>query len=146
MLIYKLSPVTGPMFDANGFAVTLILLGILLLPRIFYLMTMHRAISRCAPGSRSMSPGLVWLGMVPVVYLFWDFLVVFMTSSSLEREYKARNRPLAGSYPALAPGIAFCVLNLVGWIPFINLLITPVSLILWIVFWVKIARLSRGLD
>jgi hypothetical protein len=146
VLIYKVSPATGPLFDQNGLAVTLIVLGALLLPRIFYLMAVHKAIARCSPPSRSMSPGLVWLSMVPIIYLFWDFVVVFMTSSSLDKEYKARSRPLAGSYPGLAPGIAFCVLNLVGWIPFLNLIIMPVSLILWIIFWVKMARLSRGLD
>jgi hypothetical protein len=145
VLIYKVSPASGPAFETGDLVITAIVLGAMLLPRIFYLMSMHGAISRCSPQSRSMSPGLVWLSMVPVVYLFWDFVVVFMVSSSVEKEYRARGKPLEGSYPALAPGIAFCVLDLVGWIPFLNLIITPISLVLWIVFWVKIARLSKSM-
>jgi len=146
VLIYHFSKYSGPLQDQHGLAATLIVLGLLLLPRVFYLITMYRAIDRCSQPSRAMSPGLVWLSMVPLLNLAWDFIVVFMTSSSLEREYKARSRPLSGSYPALGPGIAFCVLNLVEWIPIINLIIVPLSLVLWIIFWVKIARLSGNLD
>jgi hypothetical protein len=47
--------------------VTLVVLipGALLLPAIFFLLTLQRALGRCSPESRTMEPGEVWLLLYP---------------------------------------------------------------------------------
>lgn len=127
-------------------AIALAVLGVMLLPRIFYLVSMHRAVAKCDPSARSIPPGLVWLAMVPLLSMVWDFVVVVTVGRSLGSEYSRRNRPLDYSLPGLGLGISFCVVNLLLWIPFINLIAYPVGIILWLLFWVKIARVSSQLD
>jgi hypothetical protein len=127
-------------------AIALVALGLMLLPRIFYLISMQRAVARCDPSARSIPPGLVWLAMVPLLSMVWDFVVVVAVGRSLGNEYARRNRPLAYSFPGLGFGISFCVLNLLIWIPLINMVAVPVAVVLWLIFWVKISRLSSRLD
>jgi hypothetical protein len=144
-LIYRVMKPGVMPGDADP-AIALAVLGVMLLPRIFYLVTMHRAISKCDPSARSMPPGLVWLSMVPLLYMVWDFVVVVAVGRSLGNEYSRRNKPLSYSLPGLGIGISFCVLNLLLWIPFINLIAFPLGVVLWLIFWAKIARLSSRMD
>lgn len=143
-MLYRIAE-KSMMKDVHGALGTLVFLGLMLLPKIFYLMTMHRALTRSDPRSRNMNPGLVWLSMIPLFAMAWDFVVVVATSATMEKEYTRRGRPLVSAYPGLGSGITFCILSLVLWIPFINVFVAPVCLVFWIVYWVKIARLSAGL-
>lgn len=144
-MIYKLGDALQRPHDPGDPAFALIFLGVLILPRIFYLVSMQKAIGRCSPRARAMPPGLVWLGLIPLFQLIWDFVIVVTSSKSLSDEFEARKNPLPGGLPGLGPGIAFCVLNLLFWIPLLNILTMLASLVLWIVFWVKISSLSSSL-
>ncbi|NLP06553.1 hypothetical protein GX411_11485 [Candidatus Fermentibacteria bacterium] len=144
-MIYKLGDSLHRPQGPGDPAFALIFLAVLILPRIFYLISMQRAIGRCSPQARAMSPGLVWLGLIPLFYLIWDFVIVVTVSKSVSDEFTARKNPLQGGLPGLGPGIAFCVLNLLFWLPIVNILTILASLVLWIVFWVKISSLSSGL-
>lgn len=69
--------------------VFLIVLTVLLV-RLFYLVSLARALAACDPTRRAMSPGLVWLNVVPFGHLFWRFWAVIAIGNSLRREYDAR--------------------------------------------------------
>lgn len=144
-LIYKVGDLVREPHEPGDPLFGLVFLAVLILPRIFYLISMQRAIGRCSPQARAMSPGLVWLGLIPLFYLIWDFVIVVTASKSITDEFSARKNPIPGGLPGLGPGIAFCVLNLLFWIPFVNILTMLASLVLWIVFWVKISSLSSSL-
>ncbi len=45
---------------------TLLAMGVFLIPWIFYLLTLSKALNRCSPANRSMSPGQVWLLLIPL--------------------------------------------------------------------------------
>ena len=64
--------------------IVLICLLLLLLPKILYLLTLQRTLNRCDPSSRTMSPGLVWLCIVPVFGFVWTFFVVNAIADSLK--------------------------------------------------------------
>src|SRR4051794_40805616 len=64
------------------FAVTVVLLVIYAI----FLLTLHRALHRCRPEYRAMTPGLVWLNMIPLFSTFWIFLTVNRIADSLRDE------------------------------------------------------------
>ncbi len=141
-MIYKVLDTAGPAGPGNPL-MGLAFLGVLILPRIFYLLTMGRALSRCAPRNRTLTPGLVWLSIIPMFGNLWDFVIVLTVGRNLTDEARSRSLQPAEDNPGLAFGIAYCLLNLFFWIPFINIFTGLASLICWIVYWAKIAAASR---
>ena len=125
----------------------LIFFAAALLPMIFYLITLQRALNKCSPYNRTMPPGQVWLQIIPVFGWVWQFFVVGALSSSLEREYAARRMPIEAQ-PGRSLGIALGVLGICAVlpIPFLSIVLPIAYLVLWIMYWVKIAGYSRRLD
>ena len=80
---------------------------------IFFLLTLQKALSRCAPANRAMRPGLVWLELVPVFGWIWQFYVATAIGRSLGCENRSRKIP-GPERPAQALGIAFAALYLVS--------------------------------
>ena len=109
---------------------------IVLVVTIFYLLTLQKALSRCAPENRAMSPGLVWLMLIPLFNLVWQFLVVINISKSLAAEFQKRGLAVEDPKPGYTLGIVMCVGNLIC---------APVGLICWIVYWIKISGYSNKL-
>jgi hypothetical protein len=109
-----------------------IVCAILLVPTIFYLLTLQKALNRCSPECRAMNPGLVWLMLVPLFNLVWQFLVVLNVAKSLAAEFQKR-----GIAEDPNPGQTFGLIMCVS-----SLLCGPIYLIFWILYWVKIAGYS----
>jgi hypothetical protein len=108
---------------------------------IFYCLTLQKALNRCAPQNRAMSPGLVWLFLIPVFNLIWHFFIVINMAKSLHAEFVARNIVEEQS-PGQGIGLAACILNVASWIPYVGGLTGLAGFICWIVYWVKIAGFS----
>lgn len=117
-----------------------------LLPTIFYLLTLQKALGKCAPGVRTMEPGLVWLNLIPLVNLVFNFFIVFALSDSLRGEYARRGLAAPEAEPGKGLGLAMCICMCCGIIPFLGILASLAGLVLWIMYWVKIAEYSRMLD
>jgi hypothetical protein len=114
-----------------------------LIPWALYTLTLQKALQRCAPESRTMPPGQVWLLLIPLFNAVWMFIVVGRLASSLRNEFLRRHLPLANPEPGKNLGIATCVLYLTCWIPIVSMLTGPAGLVCWILYWVKIAGYSR---
>jgi len=123
-----------------------VLVVVLIVPYIFYLVTLSRALSKCSIHSRTLEPGTIWLLLVPVVSLVWHFFVVLGLAKSLGNEFRARNDSGTEPEPGKSIGIAMCVCAACGIIPIVNLLALPAHVVLWIIYWSKIADFSRRLD
>jgi hypothetical protein len=119
--------------------------GLLLVPAIFYLLTLQRAIERCAVESRTMSPETVWLLLIPFFNLVWQFIVVNNISKSLRNEFAKRNLVAAGGDFDRALGLAMCLLTIVSMIPIVGFATGIGALVCWIVYWVKIEAYARML-
>lgn len=113
---------------------------------IFYILSLYRALSKCSVSSRTIQPGTVWLLLVPLVNLVWQFFVVIGLAKSLGNELRARGIPSAEPEPGKSIGIAMCVCAACGIIPLVNVLTLPANLVLWIIYWAKIAGFSWRLD
>lgn len=126
------------------FLLLLLVIPLAILPSIFYTLTLYRALSRCAPESRAMEPGLVWLLFVPFFNIIWNFMVVTRMATSLRSEFQRRGvtEPVdAGRELGLAMSILVCL----GILPYVGILCGVAGLICWILYWVKIADLSGRL-
>jgi hypothetical protein len=115
--------------------IVLVIFAVLLLPAIFYLLTLQKALNRCSPENRAMNPGMVWLMFIPVFNLVWQFIVVLNMAKSLGAEFRTRGIA-EDPNPGQTLGLVMCVGNLIC---------GPVGLVCWIIYWVKIADYSRKL-
>jgi len=121
-------------------------MGVFLVPAILYLVFLSGVLKKCSPPSRTMQPGLVWLLLIPLFNLIWNFFVVLAIADSLANEFRLRNIASDDPTPGKSVGVALCVCYACMIVPIVNLLAMLPALILWIVYWVKIAEFSRRLD
>jgi hypothetical protein len=129
---------------ACGILGVLIFLAVAITVKVFYLLTLYRAMNRCSPESRAMDPTLVWLSFIPCFSLVWQFFVVINVSKSLGAEFKKRGI-VAEEEPGKALGLATCILSVLCAIPYVNCLMGPAAIVCWIIYWVKIAEYSNKL-
>jgi magnesium-transporting ATPase (P-type) len=123
----------------------LIALVILLIPAIFYILTLQKALNKCAPENRAMQPGMVWLLLVPLVNMVWGFFVVINMAKSLGAEFQKRGIAEEAE-PGKKLGLIMCVLLCCGIIPLLGMLCSLGGLVCWIMYWLKIAGFSKKLD
>ncbi len=127
------------------FMVILIALAIALIPMIFFIITLQKALSRCAPQNRAMPPENAWLLLIPIFNWIWMFIVVGNMAKSLAAEYTMRGLPLEEPEPGKPIGMAYAILNVCSIIPFLGWLAALGSLVCWILYWIKIDSYSSKL-
>lgn len=66
----------------DPFQIILILcfIGILLLPQIFFLMTLQNTVKEVSVENRTIQPCQVWLTFIPLFGIFWQFFMVYKIS------------------------------------------------------------------
>ncbi len=122
---------------------------------ILFLLTLQKALSRCSPRNRTMEPGMVWLNLIPLFNIVWQFITVTRVAESLRNEFRTRGRSRNEDF-GYGVGMTYCVMNIIGGVingvsnvvPIVGLLGLPVGLIglvCGIIYWVKIAGYSAEL-
>lgn len=111
---------------------------------IAYILTLQRAISRCAPQNRTTSPESAWLLLIPFFNMYWQFVLYSRISETLEREFHARNLPIEPQ-PARNLGLAVAVLHVFWIIPVVHFFTSFAGFVCLIFYWVKIADYSNQL-
>jgi hypothetical protein len=124
---------------------------------VFYLLTLQKALSRVERHNRLMEPGLVWLSLVPLVGLVWNFFIGVRIPDSLRNEFRERGIDDMSDYGKRI-GLANAVLGVVMVAVDLLSIVAPslmwqvvliplglIALVLFIFFWVKIARYSKEL-
>ena len=135
---------------AHGAAAAGILVGafivfaIMLVPAIFYLLTLQKALNRCAPENRAMAPGMVWLMLIPLFNIVWHFFVVINIAKSLGAEFQKRGVSEEAE-PGKKLGLIMCILACCGIIPLLGMLCSLGALVCVILYWVKSAGFSAKL-
>lgn len=59
-----------------------------------YVRNLQQVLRRCAPGSRALRPGLVWLQVIPCFGALWQFFVTRGLARSLANEWQWRGLPV----------------------------------------------------
>jgi hypothetical protein len=119
---------------------------LLLLPTILYVLTLTKALNKCSVASRSLEPGMLWLLLVPFVNIVWHFFVVLGMTKTLTSEFRGRNIPITDEMLGNSIGLAMCICGACMIIPFVGPVAWLVKIVLWIIYWTKIAACSRLLD
>ena len=140
---------TTEMLTAGGIVglvlgIILIVSMILMIPTVFYLITLQKALSRCRPENRTLAPGLVWLLLIPFFSMIWHFFIVSGLSETLSREYAARGETAVGDQ-GRSIGLAMCILNACSLVPYLGSLCALAGFVCWILYWVRIAEYSSHL-
>ena len=131
----------GMMF---GIMALLVIAVILLIPIIIFLLMLQKTLQRCAPENREMEPTHVWLSLIPVFNLYWQFIIVSRVSGSLAREFESRGIAVEPE-PGKFLGLMTCILAFCGWIPVLGVITSLAGLVSWVMYWVKIAGYSNQL-
>ena len=122
----------------------LLIISVFAIPYIFFILTLRKAVLRCEVESREISPGSIWLLLLPLFNLIWQFYVVTKLSMTLGKELNRKGIESPAN-PAQSIGIAMCIFQVLTLIPIVGAISGIVGFVLWIVYWVKIANFSSQL-
>jgi hypothetical protein len=121
--------------------------GSMLVFVILYLIKIQKTLNQCAPESRTISPGKVWLMLIPVFGYFYNFIIVLNMAKSLQAEFTRRGIVVDDETPGQKIGLAMAVCLCCGMLPgILGGLISTAAIVLWVMYWVKIASYSRMLE
>lgn len=125
--------------------IVLVALLIALIPIIFYLLTLQNTLKEVSPENQAMPPGQVWMILIPLFGLVWQFIVVNRIADSLKAEFQKRNIPSDEDRPGYSIGLTYCILYCCGIIPVLGVLASLAGLVCWIIYWVKISGYKQKL-
>lgn len=117
---------------------TLILILLCIIPAIFYLITLQKTLEAISPENRKMSPGQVWLLLIPIFNFIWQFIAVNNIADSIKAECYRLNIPTNEERPTYNIGLAKNILGICGIIPVIGGLFSLGFIVCWIIYWVKV--------
>ena len=132
-----------------GLFVGLIILGYLV-ALVFFLIAQQNTLKVIKPQNRRMRPGEVWLQLIPLFNLVWQFIVVARISDSIRNEINDRtvNSFLGIADPVFANdltrrptydmGLTFCILSLCGCIPLLGGIASLAGIVCWIIYWTQV--------
>ncbi|PPL01772.1 hypothetical protein [Parapedobacter indicus] len=109
---------------------------------VFYANTIRRTLLLVAPENRLMTPNQAWLLAVPFFNIYWNFTVASRLADSLTNEFYDR-KIAEEENPGRAGGMWYAWLFLLTNIPlppFILITIFLLSIIYFIVYWVKVSN------
>ena len=115
--------------------ISLILVPIFLVPAIFFLLTLQKTLNAISPENRMMPPSNVWLMLIPLFNIVWQFIMVDKIAQSVAAECTRLNIPTKDAKPTYNNGLAWNICNILSFIPLIGGL---ASLVTFILYWVKV--------
>lgn len=118
--------------------IIIIVFGLLLVPYIFFILTLQNTLKAISHENRKMSPGQVWLLLIPVFHYVWNFIVVTRVSESIAAEYRAKDISTEAK-PTYNTGLAYSILVCCGLIPVINIFTGIAAFICWILYWTQVS-------
>jgi hypothetical protein len=142
-----------------------IAIAIGLLLQVLFCLTLYRTQQQVAERNREITPGLVWLDMIPIFSVFWPLYMVPKLSASLRNEFRDRGWGTAGENFGRGVGLVYAwagVINLaIGVVEVgvsaagmdavaqvLNLTSCPLGLtilICWIIYWVQMSQYGKRL-
>lgn len=134
------------MYDFENYgssALVLLLVLLLLIPTIFYFISLQKALEAVSPENRQMPSGQVWLCMIPIFNFVWMFFVVNKIADSFQLECYRLNIPTTELKPTRGIGSAKNMLRICSFIPFLGVLANIGFIFCWIIYWVKVNQIKN---
>ncbi len=129
-----------------------------LLPFILFIKVQYDTLKQVAEQNRAMPVAQVWLQLIPVFGLIWQFHVVRSIADSLRNELEFRNSVStlgiweeaildeANIHPTFTTGQWYCITVCITLIPFIGFVTWIFALILWITYWNQLIKYKKMLQ
>lgn len=117
----------------------------------------YHLLNRIKVENRMMRPGYVWLQLIPLFGLYWQFRVVTAISKSIYGELESRldkgslifyeSDSLIQKKPAYTEGIVYCILVCASIIPIpiVKILASVIGIAAWIRYIIVLRRFERRL-
>jgi hypothetical protein len=125
------------MLDQEWLLVLIVGVVIFLAIGILYLISLQNALTAISQENRKMSPGNVWLLLIPLFNIVWIFIVIEAIGTSFKNEY-AKHGVFSDGKPTYNIGLAMAILQICSFIPLLGTLASLAGLVCWIVYWVKV--------
>lgn len=119
----------------------LLMLALFIVPTVFYLLTLRRALILAGREHRRLEPGLVWLMLVPLFGLAWHFVLVRRVADAVQRWAKAHGQEVGDG--GWGVGLAACILCCCAVLPVLGILGSVGGLVCTVLWWVKVANFNR---
>ena len=107
---------------------------------VLFLLSLSKLLKNCDKYA-TMSPGLVWLNLIPIFNFGWMIYTVIKISESIGKKFEAhgvQNPDNGAKVTGLVYSISFAMA------PFV-VFTAVVGLIFWIMYWVKITKYNKNL-
>lgn len=114
-----------------------IIIGAILL-NVFYLLNLQNTLKEVDPSRRKVAPSNVWLMFIPLFNIVYGFILYPNISDSVKAEYIYRGLPMDGDF-SRSLGITMAALSIATILPYIGILIALANLVIFIIFWTKMA-------
>ncbi len=124
--------------NTYGGLIQILFLLLFLVPAVLYLITLQRTLQVISSENRRMPPGQVWLLLIPLFNLVWQFVVVNKLSHSIRLECIRLNIPTKQEKPTFDLGNIQSILLIIGFMPVIGIFFTFCAFICWIIYWVQV--------
>lgn len=138
------------------------------IPLILFFRAQQRTLKIIRPENREMSPGTVWLQLIPFIGLAWQFLVVIRIARSISKETASKigesildDSPVQtkgpDGFPTYQIGLIYCTLITLGFIINYGILHSGRHLamygsifillgtVCWIIYWVRLVKTKNHL-
>jgi hypothetical protein len=138
------------------------------IPAILFFLSQQKILQVISPENREMSPGSVWLQLIPIFGLVWQFIVVIRIARSISKELVTKmgesildhsQEQIKGTdeSPTYTIGIAYCILTTLGFIinystrlstSYLRLfgsLFFLTGMVCWITYWVRLIKTKNKL-
>jgi hypothetical protein len=114
----------------------------------FYANTIRKTLLLIAPENRMMNPRSAWLVVIPFFNIYWNFVVASRMADSLTNEFFDR-KIAEEENPGRSAGMWYAWLFLLSNIPltpFILFTIALLSLVYFVLYWVKVNNFRNLLE
>ena len=138
------------------------------IPGILFFLAQQRILQVINPENREMSPGSVWLQLIPVFGMVWQFIVVIRIAHSISKEMASKigesilENPQVqiketDESPIYTFGIAYCTLTTLGviinystlhsssYLRLFGSLFFLIGMVCWIIYWVRLVNTKNKL-
>jgi hypothetical protein len=138
-----------------------------IIPAILFFLAQQRILQVISPENREISPGSVWIQLIPIVGMVWQFIVVARIAHSVTKEMASRmgDSILDSSQvqikgtdesPTYSIGMAYCILTTMGiiidyttryytFLALFGSLFILTGMVCWIIYWVRLVNTKNKL-
>ena len=82
---------------------------VMLVVQVLYLLNIYQTLDKVSPRNRDMEPGMVFLSLIPIFGLVWNFFVVIRLTESLRKEYRDRGKRAADEGFGYGAGLTMAI-------------------------------------